>query len=87
MTARGSIELPAPVHIRPVCDGRGERIRTSGPCLPKALPLAASVVFQRLSLRGQWRLMADVPARFTVRTSNRTSGPCASPTATKDNGL
>jgi hypothetical protein len=58
--------------------GRGERIRTSGPCLPNALLQGARVVLRRFSLAMQCRLGAYVPVRFTVESSTWTFGPCAS---------
>jgi hypothetical protein len=42
MTRQGSNEPLTPVVFHMKRYGRGERIRTSGPCLPKALPLASS---------------------------------------------
>ena len=75
-------------YLRPLCvsretswnfNGRGERIRTSGPCLPNALPLHSRECFPWLALTGQRRLIAFVPARFTVGGSIRTLSPCAYP--------
>jgi hypothetical protein len=65
--------------ISAIKNGRGERIRTSGPCLPKALLLASRIDLRRLSLRARYALMGHVPARFTPKGSRRASDPCAYP--------
>jgi hypothetical protein len=79
MTTQGSIERSAPVlfHVKTAeMRGRGERIRTSGPCLPKALPLASRADLSRLSLRWRYAPIAHVPASLPVRGSKRASNPC-----------
>jgi hypothetical protein len=80
MTARGSNEPSAPAlfHVEMAeMLGRGERIRTSGPCLPNALLLAVRVVLWALSLGPLCILMRHVRAWFAVEGSQRTFGPCA----------
>jgi hypothetical protein len=57
-------------------NGRGERIRTSGPCLPKTRLLSSHVDLWALSLGPTCRMLAHVPVRFTVEGSQRTFGPC-----------
>jgi hypothetical protein len=67
--------------------GRGERIRTSGPCLPKAMPLGASVVFWRLSFGARCR---PLPCGHVPRPrlgSPRTFGPCAYPCGRNAGGM
>lgn len=44
--------------------GRGERIRTSGPCLPKALPLGLRRGLQMYAEAGVARFLAFVPSQF-----------------------
>jgi len=81
MTLRGSSEPPAPAlfHVKTAeMLGRGERIRTSGPCLPNALLLHSHLDFLRFPVHAACARMPHVPARFTAEGSKRAFGPCLS---------
>ena len=56
--------------------GRGKRIRTSGPCLPKALTLALSHDFPASRVSKPAHVMGYVLVRFTVGGSSLTLDPC-----------
>jgi hypothetical protein len=80
MTREGSSEPPAPVlfHVKTAeMRGRGERIRTSGPCLPNALPLPSCADLWRFSLGARCPLVSHVRGSFTDGGSIRTFNPCA----------
>ena len=75
---------PAPVsparkvsYLRLVI-GRGERIRTSGPCLPKTLALAAHGGFPWVSLPKTAHIVAYVLAQFRMEVHCRTLEHCLS---------
>lgn len=59
-------------------NGRGERIRTSGPCLPKAYLLAALGHFPSFSLAMLAHIRASVLARFTAEVCGVAYNPCLS---------
>ena len=65
---------PIPQFIRII--GRGERIRTSGPCLPKAVPLAAHGSFPWFPFGGQAHNSLSVHGRHTPKVQRRTLEHC-----------
>ena len=56
--------------------GRGERIRTSGPCLPKAVILAAHGSFPLDMAENTPHIGRSVPVRFTAEVQGATLEHC-----------
>ena len=78
MTFKGSNEPSAPVAgivKNGGKVGRGERIRTSGPCLPNALPLVARRAFPLFLTDNSRHSVPFVPVAFTVEVQNEPSAP------------
>lgn len=77
MTREGSVATSSPCPDQRVSYGRGDWIRTSGPCLPNALRLAAPVDLRCFFVQVPCSIMLRVPASLLVGRSRRTFAPCA----------
>jgi hypothetical protein len=78
MTRQGSNGPPTPVAFHVERYGRGERIRTSGPCLPNARPRPSHVDLWHFFKRTNCYATRSAPLPFDDQGSTRPSGPCLS---------
>ena len=74
--APAPVSLAGKISYLRLISGRGERIRTSGPCLPKTFTLPTHSASPWVSPTRACHMVAWFPVSFTVQGSSRAFDPC-----------